>query len=206
MCPGYYEIKIDGTRLKKECSLKNKSTTRFTINQSGIATVVPEIVQAEQVVWRNMQTESFTTGMGKFSDGGANVLYIPSKYNRNGLVMIKSGYTNHDQAAITSQRIQNRIGFTKFQVVLNFFANGAMSADGKFCVEYKVNGATSWTRAKCWKRTREFEAGVWVDNASIDISPESALVNNIMFRIHGRSQSNMDRFFFDSITLRGRKD
>ena len=133
-------------------------------------------------------------------------MYINTKFDRYGMVMVKSGASNNSQASVYSQMIalNTRSGsYSQFKTVFSFFANGSMGLDGKFCLDYQVNGGTNWIRAKCWKNGRDFQTGKWTDNESVIFKPEAVLSNNIRIRICSDTLTNMDRVYIEQIQLLG---
>ena len=198
MSPGHYSISMDGKQLAKSNNFGYKQTTRININSQGVP-----LVQVSQKTWKSLLYEGFGNGYGLFTQGGSNAMRLETKFNRNGLIMIKSGSTNNNQASIYTQRIQNKGSHTKFKIIFSFFANSAMGQDGKLCFDYQVNGSNKWIRVGCLKKGRDFETGKWIDNKQIPFQPAAGLSNNVRVRICGNSQSSQDRFFMDRVEMLG---
>lgn len=133
-------------------------------------------------------------------------MYIDNKFGRSGIVMVKSGLDNYDAASVSSQNIAlSNGGYSKFHVVFSFYSN-SMEVTDRFCLDYKANGASTWSRAKCWRNGREFENGQWYDDMAYAFMPPASITNSIRIRFRGMSAESFDRVFFDKIQLFGRTE
>jgi hypothetical protein len=168
-------------------------TTRFVVG-------IP--VEARQPSWSSVLYEDFGDGFGKFVAGGFDAIYTAGRFGRNGLVMIKHGVSNFDEASITSGNISldDRGGFARFKVVFSFYANNIGLGDG-FCLDYQVNEASAWTEANCWPSGEDIENGEWHDDVAWEFQP--GLVMSIGIRFRSFSADDMKRVFIDEIHLFG---
>ena len=128
-------------------------------------------------------------------------MYVQSKFGRNGLVMIKEGTTGRDQSSVYSNNIEMKSrNYSKFKVVFSFYSNN-MEVGDRFCLEYSVNGAATWSSTKCWARGTDFKNGTWNDDVVQKFQPTVNSIKSIRVRFHGLSSENNDRVFFDKIQL-----
>eukprot|EP00584_Thalassiosira_punctigera_P005395 CAMPEP_0172545124 /NCGR_PEP_ID=MMETSP1067-20121228/15122_1 /TAXON_ID=265564 ORGANISM="Thalassiosira punctigera, Strain Tpunct2005C2" /NCGR_SAMPLE_ID=MMETSP1067 /ASSEMBLY_ACC=CAM_ASM_000444 /LENGTH=780 /DNA_ID=CAMNT_0013331809 /DNA_START=135 /DNA_END=2474 /DNA_ORIENTATION=- len=174
--PAYYSVSLNGEELIKNSNFGHKETTTFTINNSPA-----EVIQ--QPDWTPLLFENFSNGFGKFNDGGSNVMHVGNKFGRSGLVMMKKGTTDFEQASVYSENIpvKNR-GFMNFKVVFSFYAN-SMEVNDRFCLDYSSNGASKWSRAKCWRSGGDFDNGKWNDNETCEFRPSvNFAANSIRIR------------------------
>eukprot|EP00579_Thalassiosira_antarctica_P015869 CAMPEP_0201945774 /NCGR_PEP_ID=MMETSP0903-20130614/54076_1 /ASSEMBLY_ACC=CAM_ASM_000552 /TAXON_ID=420261 /ORGANISM="Thalassiosira antarctica, Strain CCMP982" /LENGTH=1119 /DNA_ID=CAMNT_0048488849 /DNA_START=137 /DNA_END=3498 /DNA_ORIENTATION=- len=199
--PGFYSITLDGRTLARNSNFGTKEITSFTIDSSQNI-----IIEPRQPDWISLLYEGFSNGFGKFNDGGADAIHVDRKFGRNGMVMIKEGTTNYHQASVFSNNIPlNDRDFTKFKVVFSFYAN-SMEMNDRFCLDYSANGASAWSRAKCWRSGGDFENGDWNDNVEWVFQPTANAVNSIRIRFRGFSSENFDRVFIDKIQLFGQTE
>eukprot|EP00571_Detonula_confervacea_P016891 CAMPEP_0172302312 /NCGR_PEP_ID=MMETSP1058-20130122/4033_1 /TAXON_ID=83371 /ORGANISM="Detonula confervacea, Strain CCMP 353" /LENGTH=822 /DNA_ID=CAMNT_0013012737 /DNA_START=87 /DNA_END=2555 /DNA_ORIENTATION=- len=197
--PGHYAITFNEQILNSNSNFGYSETTQFKIGDSSSPLGVL------QPIWTSILNENFSNGLGKFNDGGDDAMYLSSKFGRNGLVMIKSGSDNYDEASIYSNNISlNNRGYTKFKVVFSFYGAG-MEIGDRFCLDYKANGASKWIKAKCWRSGQnfDFEDGMWNDNTDSVFRPTAIITNSISIRFRGFSEENFDRVFIDKIQLFG---
>jgi hypothetical protein len=161
-------------------------------------------VDANQPSWSSVLYEDFDDGFGNFVAGGFDATYIPSRFGRNGLVMIKHGIDNHDKASINSGNISlaDRGGFTRFKVALSFYGSNIGPDDG-FCLDYRASEVSSWTQANCWPSGVDAENGKWNDDVAWEFQPGLAM--SIDIRFSGFSADKMRRVFIDKIQLFGSK-
>ena len=181
-----------------------KEATSFTISDTSAQI---SDTSAQRPGWTSLLDEDFNNGFESFTDGGENAMYLNSKFGRTGLAMVKKGTANYSGSSITSKNIRlNNRGFTKFKVVFSFYANNGMDSDDRFCLDYAANGASTWSRAKCWRTDRDFATGEWNDNVSWTFEPTAGTVNSIRVRLRGFSSGNFDRVFIDKVQLLGKAE
>lgn len=173
-------------------------TTTFVVSNNAVE------AEASQPSWYSIMYEAFDNGFGAFISGGLDAVYTARKFGRSGLVMIKHGINNYNDASISSRNIflSDHGGFLKFKVVFSFYASNLEEKDG-FCLDYQTNEATTWSKAKCWLK---LDTGKWNDNVVWVFEPEDAtLLTSIRIRFRGFSSNNMNRVFIDKIDLYGSK-
>lgn len=179
---GYYTITLNNKHtLKRGKKFGKIESTRFRIKADQLSD------------WTSLMNEQFVDGFGTFVSSDA--LHVSDRFERSGIVMIKNVATISSNAV----RLNNR-DLGKFKVVFSFYTNKSMKT---FCLDFAVNGASSWNTAKCWTKGQDFNTLEWNDNASVVFSPPVAKVNNIRIRFRGFSAGNMDRVFFDKVQLLG---
>lgn len=175
-------------------------STRFVVN--AITTQLD--ARQPDPVWTSILYEDFDNGIGKFIDGGLDAAYVDSRFGRSGLMMVKSGRVNYDQASISSSRIQldDSGGVTQFMIVFSYYSSN-MGADDKFCLEHQANGALDWALAKCWELGEDFVNRKWYDDESLVFRTGTKLSTSISIRFRGFSTDISNRIFFDKIELFG---
>ena len=190
--PGSYSIDFNGNVFETNNDFGSSETTRFVVG-------IPNDDRAEdrQKSWSSVLYEDFDSGLGKFVSGGYDAMYTADRFGRNGLVMIKHGIDNSDEASITSENISldDPGGFTKFKVVFSFYASNIGAGDG-FCLDYRADEV--WTEANCWPSV---ENGKWNDEVTWGFQP--GLARSIAIRFRGFSSDDMKRIFIDKIQLYG---
>jgi hypothetical protein len=200
--PGYYSLKLNGNILVTNSKFGNSETTSFVIN----ATIADLDARQPDPTWTSILYEGFDSGIGKFIDGGVDAAYVDSRFERNGLVMVKSGRVNYGQASIYSNNIQldDAGGYTLFKVVFSYYASQIEINDG-FCLDYQANGDSDWTMAKCWEKGVDFDNRKWYDDESLEFRPGTGtdLSISISIRFRGFSADVTNRIFFDKIELFG---
>ncbi len=191
--PGSYTIIFNGNVLKTNSDFGFDETTTFVVG-------IP--VDARQPNWSSVLYEDFDDGFGYFVAGGVDAIYTPSRFGRNGLVMIKHGIDNNEEASINSKNISldNRGGFTRFKVLFSFYASNIGLYDG-FCLDYRTNEISVWTEADCWPNGDDVENGKWNDDVAWEF--QTGLAMSIGIRFRGFSADNMRRVFIDKIHLFG---
>ena len=175
-------------------------TTTFVVRN-------PAEAEASHPSWHSIISESFDNGFGEeFISGGLDAMYTANKFGRSGLVMIKHGINNYNEASISSRNISlikdHGGSFVKFKVVFSFFASNLEEKDG-FCLDYQTNEATTWSNTACWL---QLDTGRWNDNVVWVFEPgEATLLTSIRIRFRGFLANNMKRVFIDKIDLFGSK-
>eukprot|EP00578_Thalassiosira_sp_NH16_P010537 CAMPEP_0181112464 /NCGR_PEP_ID=MMETSP1071-20121207/19828_1 /TAXON_ID=35127 /ORGANISM="Thalassiosira sp., Strain NH16" /LENGTH=808 /DNA_ID=CAMNT_0023196437 /DNA_START=68 /DNA_END=2494 /DNA_ORIENTATION=+ len=200
--PGYYSISLDGNTLATNSDFGSSETTQFTVSE-------PSSSPAGSSKWESLLFDDFGNGFGNnFYDGGVDAMYAGDKFGRNGLVVVKRGIGNGEIASIYSKNmlLEDRGGFTKFKVVFSFYANNSIERDDGFCLDYKANRASTWSRANCWESMKDFENGKWYDDTRWKFQPPARVTKSIRIRFRGFSTENNDRIFFDKVELYGRNE
>lgn len=190
---GYYQLTLnDDDTLVKNSDFSNSDITRFSVTESG-------------EVYTSIVEEGFSNGFGNtFLDGGKDTSYVASKFGREGLVMLQRGSVKGDQALLFSQTIglDERGDVSKFKVDFSFYAINT-SGNDRLCLEYKVNGSSTWKDAQCWKSGRDYQNGRWNDNVSSTFQPGAVLSNDIRIRLRSYADELADQFYVDRIELSG---
>ena len=175
-------------------------TTSFIIN----ATTTQLDARQPDPAWIPILSEGFDNGFGQFFDGGTDAAYVDSRFGRNGLVMVKSGRANYDQASIYSDNIQlsDSGGYSQFMVALSYYASNTGVDDG-FCLDYQANGDSDWAMAKCWENGADFDNRKWYDDESFVFMTGTGTATSISIRFRGFSADITNRIFIDKIELFG---
>lgn len=191
--PGSYTITFNGSVLKTGNDFGFNQTTTFVVG-------IP--VDDRPPSWSSVLYEDFGDGLGNFVTGGFDATYIPSRFERSGLIMIKHGIDNYDEASINSGSIplDDRDGFTRFKVTFSFYASNIGPDDG-FCLDYRANEVSAWTQADCWPSGDDVENGKWNDDVAWEF--QTGFATSIDIRFRGFSADKMRRVFIDKIHLFG---
>jgi hypothetical protein len=202
--PGSYSITLNGNAFETNNDFGFSETTSFVVGISA--------EEERRRSWASVLYEDFDVGLGKFVAGGFDAMYVADRFGRNGLVMIKHGIDNSDEASITSENIplEDLGGFAQFKVVFSFYAKNIGPGDG-FCLDYRAGEVSAWTEANCWPgrnnnwpgRNNNVENGKWNDKVTWEFQPGLAMSITIRFR--GFSSDDMKRVFIDKIHLYGSK-
>ena len=149
--------------------------------------------------WVDLLAEDFRSGLGKFNAGGPiDVKHYVSVLGRSGVVRIENG--NGDESSIFSNNIFLDGDISKIRVLFSFYANSMEWSDA-FCLDYNVDGDSSWTEQLCWDRI-DFANDIWYDDTEhiFDV-PTGADYLRIRFRCDASSEQ--DDILFSSIDIQG---
>ena len=153
----------------------------------------------QQYAWTVIFNENFNNGFGRFIDGGAGAMHVNSRFGRNGLVMLKNGASNPAQFTSRNVQLSAKRHYSNFRVVFSFYANG-MGSNDRFCLDYSVDGGSSWSRAQC---ATGFVNGKWINNKTwLFQTPVNRRTIRIRFR--GLSRTDLSRVFIDKIQFSAR--
>jgi len=182
--PGSYTLTLYDIVFETKPNFGFSETTTFVVGN-------PAEAEASQPSWNSIMSEAFDNGFGEeFVSGGLDTIYTTSKFGRSGLVMIKHGINNYNEASISSRNISlindHGGGFLKFKVVFSFYASNLEEKDG-FCLDYQANEATTWSKAKCWFK---LDTGKWNDDVVWVFEPgDATLLTSIRIRFRDFRQT-----------------
>mmetsp|Transcript_1335 Transcript_1335/g.3169 ORF Transcript_1335/g.3169 Transcript_1335/m.3169 type:complete len:635 (+) Transcript_1335:142-2046(+) len=149
--------------------------------------------------WVDLLAEDFRSGFGRFNAGGpTDVKHYVSVLGRSGVVRIENG--NGDESSIVSNNIFLDGDISKIRVQFSFYANSMEWSDA-FCLDYNVDGDSSWTEQLCWDRN-DFSNDIWYDDVeSLFDVPAGSDYLRIRFRCDASSE--LDDILFSSIDIQG---
>ena len=143
------------------------SLTMTTSNQTSLlstwAELLDEDFKRDDLGYFNAMSDEYVT-------------YYPLVKERRGVVRLQGAgrgimpSSSPSSSAIYSDDIipilQNFDDIEEVRLVFSFYANSMESTDG-FCVDVSTDDGNSWRSERCWHAIRDFEDGMWYDDASV---------------------------------------
>ena len=149
-------------------------------------------------IWNTIFFNDFETGWEDFNDGGSDVVRRADGIAHSGAYSIRirdnsnGASAMHTNDFIVSQYQGLRVEFWYYPL--------GMENGEDFLLEFSTDGGTSWTIAKSWARSTDFENNSWYE-VSHDI--DASAIDSVRIRFRCDASQNNDRIYIDDVTFRG---